>query len=91
MSEREMYLAMAGWFRLHGFSPEFGRVGSGACGCFLRAFEELDHPDITFLADIVGGLSLMMDADRLRNAGWIEGSTDDAIAACEIAADLAAY
>lgn len=87
MSERAMYLAMAEWLRAHGFSPRMDTyVG---CGCFLRAAEGAANTwrDLSILRNIVGGFS----EDDLRAFGWTgRRCTDDAVAACLIAADLAA-
>lgn len=90
MTKREMYLGMADWFRGHGFTPHL--VDSSGCGCFLFARSRtLEREPIKFdyneLRDVVGS---GFEHHALQRYGWIDGCTDDAIAACEIAADLAA-
>jgi hypothetical protein len=78
---REHYLAMAAYIRKHGFSPDVGEPGG--CGCFLRASEQVNkdvHP-ATLSTEIVHDFS----ESCLELDGWTKR---DAIAACEIAADL---
>jgi hypothetical protein len=87
MTEREMYLAMAKWLRVHGFSPSFRTVEG--CGCFLCAIDAVEIGCVTrnTLRDVIGG---NFGESMLKANGWTEGCTDDAVAACLIAADLAA-
>jgi len=88
--------AMAAWIAEHGFSP---RLREGSCGCFFYASiggdidklaQGIDSPEWLeiepWIADVVGA---NFSTWGLRAAGWDETATDDAVAACLIAADLA--
>jgi hypothetical protein len=74
-----------------GFTPAFNSVNKPGCGCFL--YHARTHGDEWSFArgqllDVLGLPSLgEMD---LRGAGWCSGpkATQDAVAVCEIAADL---
>lgn len=89
MTEREMYLKMAEWIRENGFTPIWQR---GDCGCFQRAAGYSDTPGFRvrapILHDVLGVETCAFP--HLDRAGWTDGCTDDAVAACLIAADLAA-
>lgn len=94
MTEREMYLAMAKWLREHGFTHRWSP--SDRCGCFARAApgpsDITGHmPTARLRWPILLGVLGVEDLwdDTLSEAGWTEGCTDDAVAACLIAADLA--
>jgi len=82
--------AMAAWIAKNGFSPN-GCGGWRDCpGCFISA--EMAVADCftannSHLRGVVGAKSFT--ARNLRAAGWNETATDDAVAACLIAADLA--
>lgn len=96
MTEREILLAMAAHIEATGFKPSLGWLGG--CGCFCNARYGL--PDIAgrglktpddvppVLLDVIGAKSFL--DDDLVAAGWVVGSAPDAVAACLIAADLAA-
>jgi hypothetical protein len=95
MTEREMYLAIAKHLKRYGYDPYWTRyinddAGPLACGCFSHAaWAILGNPttgELWRLADIVGSF----DAGELRRNGWTAEYQNDAVAACLIAADLAA-
>lgn len=98
MKPEQIARAMGEYIRKHGFSPAWSEDywGRSKCGCFRHALEELgicsyDAGKLVLekLAEIVGTDSLFDDAD-LRANGWTAGKTADAVAACDIAADLLA-
>lgn len=87
MSPAEIARAMGEYIRKHGFSPEYCTV-SGA-GCFIRAYDEIRESDYRVASKVleIAGATFVT-TEILKNAGWTEGCTDDAAAACDIAADL---
>lgn len=89
MSEQEMYLKMAEWLRAHTFHPA-GWAGGEDCGCFLSANCEVKAHTLplNILQEVIA-TDGFAEFD-LQTTGWTKGCTDDAVAACLIAADLAA-
>lgn len=92
MKVEELYRGMADWFRTHKFTPAYG--DGRTCGCFIHAARDLAGTrflcswDLPILLDIIGGKDF--EDETLYVRGWTGPEcTDDAIAACEIAADLA--
>ena len=89
MTRRELYLGMAKWYESYEFTPAYGE---GTCGCFLHAKAEVGAGEFSYvgneLGEVVGVTSF--GTDDLIDSGWTHGCTDDARAACLIAADLAA-
>lgn len=81
----KVYEQMAEYFRTHGFSPSFGNFGGPRC--FLGVLENAPVGfDCAELAEMIStGDNNNFGADSLRRNGW---NTDDAIAACEIAAAI---
>lgn len=82
--------AMATYIRAHGFSPMYS--DRNGCGCFAHAARQvngsayLPYPLMNTICAVIGAQNLMPEA--LRATGWTLGQTDDAAAACDIAADL---
>lgn len=89
MTPSEIARAMGEYIREHGFSPLY-HAGNG-CGCFMHAYSaitaiEFQGSDVRkALRDVVGTSFGEWD---LKQSGWLAGHTDDASAACDIAADL---
>ena len=95
MSPAEIARAMGEYIRKKGFSPELG-LGC-KCGCFMRAYCVLTvgpdgahqmftgSPVHLALRDVIG---CGYHEYELERHGWTRGCTDDAAAACDIAADL---
>ncbi len=92
MTPRDTLLKMARHIRKHGFSPKL--ADEDGCGCFVSAsiacgeMSAESFSTMERLHDVVGTAG-WFGVDGLIAAGWTEGCTDDAVAACEIAADLA--
>ena len=93
MTDSERLRAMAAYIRKHGFSPEVG--GGNGPRCFVGAWSSVADECISILRTDAGQMlrEIVVDdksvgAGDLIRAGWTEGCTDDAAAACEIAADL---
>lgn len=93
MTIAENLRARAEYMREFGFSPFFGVPGCAACfmgahHCALPDDEEISALNgDEFLRDVIfDGDRNWYSTDRLIREGW---TTDDAIAALEIAADIA--
>ena len=83
------YNRMADWIEQHGFSPEY-ETGKG-CGCFIAARYVGAMRYEYCLPELNNVVESQYDAKALRAAGWDETATDDAAAACRIAAALALH
>ncbi len=98
MTPEQIARAMAAYIREHGFTPEYGSIQADSCGCFIHAYHRLTNEDCfggsavepAFISVIGAAEYYDFDEQQLRALGWTEGCTDDAAAACEIAADLLA-
>lgn len=86
MNQETLYRKMADYIRKNGFTPDY-------CDCFIHAADQVFcHRQLGALfelQEIVGGT---FSSTGLQSNGWSwdKSSSDDAAAACEIAADLAA-
>lgn len=86
---------MASFIEEHGFHPDWQPHANSECGCFLHASEAQDPltSDAVRLAEraligVVGSGNFL--EEYLVHSGWKPGCTQDAAAACRIAADLVA-
>jgi hypothetical protein len=96
MTDRELLLKMAAYIRANGFDPHWTRGkdtwNHTDCGCFLHAARAVVGEGHSYevplaLREVVGTVSMM--ERPLERAGWTGPEvTDDAVAACLIAADL---
>lgn len=91
MTPAEIARAIGDRIRKEGFTPDFNEEFGRCCFVAARIRENLygDSADVALNAikDIVIGLNSSFDA-HLNVLGWTKGCTDDAAAACDIAADL---
>lgn len=77
---------MARYIRRHGFSPGIGEENCPRCFIGARSsVGDLETNVLTSTAALCGVLGVPLDSGRLRDHGW---TTQDAAAACDIAADL---
>lgn len=81
----------ARYIKRNGFSPGY-RVGNTNCGCFAHAIYEVCQ-NAEIVSRLWDKLSMIVGTDNVAPqnlilSGWTEGCTDDAAAACRIAADI---
>jgi len=94
MKTSDALYAAADYIRRHGFSPRYSERESGRpkCGCFIHAVETVvgegdSYVALTKLRTIIfNGDAGVFGMRPLIEEGW---NTNDAAAACEIAADIA--
>lgn len=95
MTVSELLRATAENIRRGGFSPvPHGAPPGTSPNCFAGHMpweSHTAHIALSILARVVGDTTMYTVTleERLESLGWEEGATDDAAAACEIAADLA--
>lgn len=88
MTDEQKLRKMAAWIRKHGFTPEIYKDGDLDCGCFINAAWRTGVSIVPNM--LYGVVGEDLGESGLRAAGWDETATDDAAAACLIAADLCA-
>lgn len=93
MTDAEILRRMAKHIRKYGFSPNLYEVAERECGCFLNAYGRVTGRARNFVnpraVDAVLRIAgANVSSADLEDKGWTRGATEDAAAACEIAADL---
>jgi hypothetical protein len=90
---RAVLIKMGRYIKRHGFTPDYELGFGSKCGCFLHASAAVgitggSWAAMEVLRELTGSQNLGLMS--LLACGWDNSATNDAAAACEIAADLLA-